>query len=137
VGILLLVLGWFVFFDGALPWAAYLMGTPATATIDHCASPTWWTGWHETCHGTWIIRGESHTGPISGGPGEPVGSPVDVHLDHDSKNGPATPYTARAESLNYYPMFGGLFLAVAGVVLWWSARRKIKTGSWPWSRRRA
>jgi hypothetical protein len=28
--------------------------------------------------------------------------------NHDSKNGPATPYTARAESLNYYPMFGGL-----------------------------
>jgi hypothetical protein len=130
-GIFLLVLGWPVFFTGVFGWQEYVTGIPTTAAIDRCASPAWWNGGYEPCHGTWSVHGESHSGTIFGGFGEQVGSPVAVHLDYDSKDDPPNPYTARAESLNYYLMPGGFVLLATGLVLWWAARRKSKTGNWP------
>jgi hypothetical protein len=104
----------------------YLLGTPTTATIDHCVLRS------GTCDGRWSLGGVSQTGSIQGvydGHDRAVGSQVDVHVRG------ATAYTARYARLIYLTMSGGLFALAMGLVLWWSAWRKFKIGSWPWSRR--
>jgi hypothetical protein len=113
-------------------------GTPTTATIDQCVPHVVGQNLeghqeadYETCYGRWSVGGVSQTGPIGGRfhGDHPIGSHMDVHV----RGGHA--YTPPGASL-YVMMFVGLFLVVTGLVLYWSARRKDKTGSWPWSRRR-
>lgn len=100
----------------------YLLGTPTTATIDHCASGG------GTCDGSWTVGGESQAGPILGAydrHARVIGSQMDVRV-HD-----ATAYTSSYARLIYQAMFGGFIAFAAGVVLLWSARRKYRTGDWP------
>jgi hypothetical protein len=112
----------------------YQDGTPTTATIDRCD--------HETCYARWTVGGVSQTSEIIGqlpSGHDLVGSQVEVHVTSgDSKSGPYyDAYTASEASPNSALLFAGLFAFATGVVSWWSARRKIKTGRWPWSRRRS
>ncbi|OBF55099.1 hypothetical protein A5787_03605 [Mycobacterium sp. 852002-50816_SCH5313054-b] len=100
----------------------YLLGTPTTATIEHCGSGG------GTCDGRWSVGGASQTGPILGvydRRDRVVGSQKEVHV-HD-----ATAYTASYARLIYPAMSGGFIAFAAGVLLLWSARRKFTTGNWP------
>ncbi|WP_156766399.1 hypothetical protein [Mycobacterium sp. E2327] len=113
---------------GAMHAVAYRLGTPATVTIDHCERD------HGRCYGRWGVGAKSNRVPIvedydrrNG-----VGSQVDVHLFR-SRGGTDVAYTASEARPNYLWMSGGVLAIGAGSVLMWSARRKIKTGSWPWS----
>ncbi len=67
----------------------------------------------------------SQTGPIHGEfhGDHLVRSQVDVHV----RGGTAYQREARS-ALNIWYMFGGFIAIATGVVLFWSARRKIKTG---------
>jgi hypothetical protein len=121
---------------GALTFNIYRGGIPTTATIDHCGSQTEIVGTtrDETCYGRWSVGGVSQTGPIYGSltnGHDGVGSLVNVHVrgGHAYAASWGKPWVHLAMSV-------GLFLVATGLVLWWSARRKNKTGSWPWSRRR-
>jgi hypothetical protein len=136
----ILVGGLFFFGTGALLAYEDSPGTPTTATIDHCVphvveefgnGPPHKEVDYETCYGRWSVGGVSQTGPIRGRfhGDHLVGSQVDVHV----RGG--TAYERRASSaLEIWRMFGGFIAIATGVVLYWCARRKIRTGSWPWSR---
>jgi hypothetical protein len=104
----------------------YVLGTPTTATVDHCASRG------GTCDGRWSVGGASpQAGPILGvydGHQRAAGSQVDVHVRG------ATAYTPGYARLIYPAMAAGFFAFATGGVLLWSARRKYRTGSWPWHR---
>ncbi len=129
----------FAFSQGVGDAISYRDGTPTTATIDHCDSTWSLRGDYETCYARWSVGGVSRTGPISGDYDRHggVGSQVAVHVDRSSdRNGVYHAYTASEASPKYVMVSGGLFAFATGVVLWWSARRKVKTGSWPWSGRR-
>jgi hypothetical protein len=105
-----------------------LVSKPTTATIDHCDNET-------TCYGRWNVSRGSVTGRIHGDfhGDHPVGSQVDVY----ARQGRDYADTAQATHGWGVIAMSGCFLAFAtGVVLFWSARRKIKTGSWSWSGRR-
>jgi hypothetical protein len=121
---------------GVLHAVAYRLGTPTTATIDHCDAHTSLRGGHESCYGTWGAGGKSNTGPIVGDYDRRngVGSRVDVHLVR-SRGGTYAAFTASEARPNYLWTSGGVLAIGTGSVLMWSARRKIKTGSWPWSGR--
>jgi hypothetical protein len=110
----------------------YKVGKPMTATIDHCASQG---AGGEICYGRWGT-GSSGTGPILGDYDHRVGSQLDVHLVYNRNNGTWTAYTASVASPRYVWLSGGLLTIATGSVLIWSARRRIKTGNWPWSGRR-
>jgi hypothetical protein len=99
-----------------------LVSKSATATIDHCDNNT-------TCYGTWHSGTKLHTGQIRGDfPGaHTAGSPVDVYLNHGNA---FTPQYEHSWGIGF--MSACLAAIATGVILWWSARRKIKTGSWPW-----
>jgi hypothetical protein len=119
---------------GVLHAVAYRLGTPTTATIDHCDPHTSLDGDRGRCYGRWGVGGKSNTGPIIGDYDDRhgVGSQVDVHLFH-SRGGTDVAYTASEARPNYLWTSGGVLAIATGSVLMWSARRKIKTGSWPWS----
>jgi hypothetical protein len=120
---------------GVLHAVAYRLGTPTTATIDHCASHSSLHGDDETCYGTWGVGGKSNTGPIIGDyDRHGVGSRVDVHL-FSRRDGSYAALTASEGRPNYLWTSGGVLAIGTGSVLMWSARRKIKTDSWPWSGR--
>jgi hypothetical protein len=63
----------------AYDYYKYQVGTPTTATIDHCVS----SGKSSTCYGTWSVGGVSQTGEIRGGlpSGPRVGRSLDVHVN--------------------------------------------------------
>lgn len=106
----------------------YLLGTPTTATIDHCRSRG------GTCDGSWSVDGASQTGPILGvydAHDRAVGSRTIVHA-HD-----ATAYTASYARLIYVALAGGFVAFATGVFLLWSAQRKYTTGNWPLVGRRS
>lgn len=119
---------------GVLHAVAYRLGTPTTATIDHCVSHTSLRGDDETCYGRWGVGGKSNTGPIIGDYDRRngVGSQLDVHLVRN-RDGSYAPFTASEAKPNYAWTSGGVLAIATGSVLMWSARRKIKTDSWPWS----
>ncbi|WP_152531457.1 hypothetical protein [Mycobacterium sp. UM_CSW] len=119
---------------GAMHAVAYRLGTPTTVTIDHCEAHTSLHGDHERCYGRWGVGAKSNTVLIVGDYDRRngVGSQVDVHLFR-SRGGTDVAYTASEARPNYLWMSGGVLAIGAGSVLMWSARRKIKTGSWPWS----
>lgn len=113
---------------GALPAYQYWVGTPATATIDHCVSDTG----GETCYGRWSVGGVSQIGPIHGyyGGHDGIGSRVDVRVHGGMAYAPS-------EAIHsYVTVFCGGYVIVFGVVVLWCVWRKRKTGSWPWSGRR-
>ena len=78
---------------GGLAYVAYYsygywVGTPATATVDHCESGGLLGGWGQGsstyCNGTWSVGGQSQNGPIrppfwSGESYKGPGSSLDVH----------------------------------------------------------
>ncbi|OBK48575.1 hypothetical protein [Mycobacterium sp. 1081908.1] len=112
---------------------AYRFGTPTTVTIDHCDSHTSLRGDDESCYGRWGVSGKSNTGLIVGDyDRHAVGSQVDVHLI-GKRDGTYAAFTASEGKPNYLWASGGVLAIATGSVLMWSARRKIKTGSWPWS----
>ncbi len=115
---------------GVLPWYEYRVGTPTTATIDHCVSYPSRSGGYETCDGRWSVGGVSQTGPIYFGYDERVGPQVDIHV------GGGKAYTAYWARPNYVSIFAGFFAIASGFAVLWSVWRKHKTGSWPWSGRR-
>jgi hypothetical protein len=120
---------------GVLHAISYRLGTPATATIDHCVSHTSLHGDDESCYGRWGVGGKSNTGPIIGDyDRHGVGSQVDVRLVRN-REGTYVAYTASEGRPNYLWTSGGVLAIATGFVVMWSARRKIKTGSWPWSGR--
>lgn len=122
---------------GVLHAVSYRFGTPATVTIDHCVSHTSLRGDDESCYGRWGVGGKSNTAPIIGDyEHNGVGSQVDAHLV-STRNGTYVAYTASEGRPNYLWTSGGVLAIATGSVLMWSARRKIKTGSWPWSGRRS
>jgi hypothetical protein len=105
----------------------YWVGTPTTATIDHCVSGTR----SETCYGRWSVGGVSQTGWFPGTVEDlPVGSQVDVHV----RGG--TAYTAYWASPSYWTVFLACYVIAFGFGVPWSVWRRHKTGSWPWSGRR-
>jgi hypothetical protein len=94
--IVLAVLAFVMFFVGARNFDHYRAGTPTTATVTHCSTPS-------DCRGTWSIGGVSQTGPIAVEFSTPsVGSSVDVRV----RDGKAT-------APSFWP--GGF--AVGGVLL--------------------
>jgi hypothetical protein len=106
----------------------YLLGTPTTATIDHCRSRG------GPCDGSWSVGGASQTGPILGvyeSHDRVAGSRMAVHA-HD-----ATAYTASYARLINVALAGGFIAFATGVFLLWSARRKYTTGNWPLAGRRS
>lgn len=115
-----------VVYGGVLAYQ-YHSATPATATIDHCISPTEVSGGPgpETCYGRWSIGGVPVTGPIRGRieGGHGVGSRVDVRV-HGAKA-----YAASYAGLSYPLMAGGAVTIATGVFLWWFARRKYRAPS--------
>lgn len=120
---------------GVLHAVAYRFGTPTTVTIDHCASETSLRGNHERCYGRWGAGGKSNMVPIIGDyHRDGVGSQVDVRLVRN-RNGTPAAFTASEGRPNYLWTAGGVLAIAGGSALMWSARRKIKTGSWPWSGR--
>ncbi|OBA75413.1 hypothetical protein A5641_25665 [Mycobacterium sp. 1554424.7] len=117
---------------GVLHAVAYRLGTPTTATIDHCEAHTSLDGDRERCYGRWGVGGKT-TGQIVGDyDRHEIGSQVDVRLIR-SRSGTNVAYTASEGRPNYLWTSGGVLAIATGSVLMWSARRKIKTDRWPWS----
>lgn len=117
---------------GVLHAVAYRLGTPTTATIDHCEAHTSPNGDQERCYGRWGVGGKSMFPIVGDYDRHGVGSQVDVHVFR-SRGGTDVGYTASEGTPNYLWTSGGILAIATGSVLMWSARRKIKTGSWPWS----
>jgi hypothetical protein len=125
VAIFCLVAGVNIFGTGAILVYEDSLGTPTTATIDHCHQGVG----YQTCYAKWSIGGVSQTGPIRGRVygDHPVGSQLNVHV----RGGSA--YQPRASTQKIWRIGGGFAAIATGVVLYWAARRKIRTGRWPWS----
>jgi hypothetical protein len=74
-----------VFFGlAAYDFCAYLVGTPATATTQHCVDSTDST---VSCTGKWTVGGNSYSGPIVGDLGNRYdisGKSLDVRVHGDS-----------------------------------------------------
>jgi hypothetical protein len=88
----------------------YQVGTPTTATIDHCVP----SGKSSTCYGTWSVGGVSQTGEIRGGlpSGPRIGRSLDVHVS-DGKA-----YTADSVGGLFYLVIGaGILGIVMGVFI--------------------
>ncbi len=123
-----------VFGAGALLAYDDSLGTPTTATIDRCAphvvddfrnGSTDQKVDYQTCDGSWSVGGVSQTGQIRGKfyGDHLLGSRVEVHV----RGGTAYQREPRS-ALNIWFMIGGFVAIVSGVVLFWSVRRRIKTG---------
>src|SRR5262249_33081171 len=83
--IVLAVLALVAFGGIAYDMYKYRVGTPTTATIDHCT----YGGRSKSCTAAWNIGGSSHTGPVIGrNYSHSAGSSLDVHVYGD------TAYTA-------------------------------------------
>jgi hypothetical protein len=120
------------FGTGALLTFKDSVGTGTTATIDHCVP--------QTCYAKWSVGGASQTGPILGRDSSTFAYRP-IHGDHlegsqvDVRVRGGTAYERLASSAQELGrLFGGFVAIAAGVLLYWSARRKIRTGRWPWSR---
>ena len=98
----------------------YQVGTPTTATVDHCVRSGKSSS---TCYGTWSVGGVSQTGKIAGGlpSGSGVGRSLDVHVS----GGKA--YTADSVGGRFYVVIGvgilGVGLGVALLRGAWRNRR--------------
>jgi uncharacterized membrane protein len=136
-----LVAGVNIFGTGAILVYQDSLGTGTTATIDHCVPHVYQESDngvarqgvdYETCYAKWSTGGLSQTGPIRGRfhGDRLVGSQVDVHV----RGGTAYERQASSAQEDIWRTFGGFVAIATGVVLFWSARRKIRTARWPWSR---
>jgi hypothetical protein len=104
---------------GALAPYGYWVGTPTTATVDHCelgGSPD--AGYKLSCTGTWSVGGQPQTGRIKPPfrdqeqDGIKPGKSLDVRV-HDG-----VAYTAASLGKGFYISIA----AGAGVLLWGSVR---------------
>jgi hypothetical protein len=131
-GIFLVALGVAALAYGAYYSYGYWVGTPTTATVDHCEAGGLFTGskygWAQGlnqdpsfyCNGTWSVGGQSQSGPIrppfsgndrDGGYKQP-GSSLNVHVHHGK---------AYVQSIYSYLWIVGPILIVWGLV---TLRRK-------------
>jgi hypothetical protein len=78
ISIVFVGLGLYFLGDGVRGFYGYQLGTPTTASIDHCEAQSR----SRTCYATWSVGGESRTGPIEGGNrwDYRIGSSVDVRV---------------------------------------------------------
>jgi hypothetical protein len=99
---------------------AYQVGTPSTATIDHCTSHR--RGY--SCTATWNINGTSSSGPVEGLKGSlPVDGQKEQVRVHDG-----TAYTAGVWNPTRLPVWWFLAIIAIGVGYWFIRRRMSGAG---------
>jgi hypothetical protein len=126
-GMLLMVLfvaglGLYQLRDYWYPIYQYRLGTPTTATIDHCDMSSG-KRYLTTCTGTWTVNGQSQSGVIDGADRIlPAGSSLAVHVNDGNA------YTARSVHMSIFMLvfFGLLLIGLCTLMI--RGVRRMRTG---------